>query len=50
MAQRFLQLLQILLAVSLIGAGGESVEFEADSVLVSLSSHLKGFASEEEGW
>jgi hypothetical protein len=47
--QLVLQPLQILLVVSLIGAGeGESVEFDPESGLVSLSSHLKGLLSEEE--
>lgn len=51
MAQRALQPLQTLLAVSLTGAGeGDSVEFDVESVLDSLSSHLKGLLSAEEGW
>jgi hypothetical protein len=47
--QLVLQPLQILLVVSLIAGEGESVEFDPESGLVSLSSHLKGLLSEEEG-
>lgn len=50
MVQTALQPLQSLLEVSLAGAEEDSVELEAESGLVSLSSHFKGLASEEEGW
>ena len=50
MVQTTLQPLQSLLVFSLTGAEEDSVELDAESDLVSLSSHFKGLVSDEEGW
>ena len=50
MVQTTLQPLQSLLVFSLAGAEEDSVVLEAESDLVSLSSHFKGLVSDEEGW